>query len=30
MYGGTLNLKEWDNINYENKIEVGEKPKQVT
>ncbi len=31
MYGGTLEFKKNGlNINYENKIEVGEKPKQVT
>ena len=31
MYGGTLEFKKnGPNINYENKIEVGEKPKQVT
>ena len=31
MYGGTLEFKKnGTNINYENKIEVGERPKQVT
>ena len=31
MYGDTLEFKKNGlNINYENKIEIGEKPKQVT